>query len=464
MKVTVCVFALIPFAVADAVFAAPARLTVYQHDLALVQETRELKPDATGWVVLGEVSEAAIVDSLNVQPDHGYVKQQSFRYDPPTLVALLARHVGKRITVIHTNPGSGAEQSSTPLLVSVESGRALIADQDRIESLPIGDSQWRYRFAAMPEGMTAEPQLRAQLSDVQTQEAGLSYLTGGVGWQAHYRLLLGDARGNQQPGDLEARVEVYNNTTMSWHDATLELVAGDLNRAASAPVPRIHAEMMMRSVSADMAGAAPEPQRDSVGDYHLYRVPGPVALPANERRDLHLLHRDGVAVQRDYRFDFGNNRGLYQPIGADEPIPAAIRLRLDNQTPDPLPGGLWRAYARGADGVLRLLGEDRSDNVPIGKEVRLDIGHAFDVTARRVQTRFRRLNNRETESDWRVEIANAGDQGVTVELIDQLGLNWEITEQSDAHETPDAQHARWTLSVPAHGERVLSYQVTTRQR
>lgn len=463
MKVHLWLLGTISFFIAGAGFSAPVRLTVYQHDLALVQELRELKPDQAGWVQLGDVSESAVVDSLRIEPSRGHVVQQTFRYEPPGLVALLTRHVGKRITVIHANPGNGAEQTTTPLLVSVEAGRALVAEKDRIESLPISDLQWRFQFGGMPEGMTAEPQLRAQLADVRPQAAGLSYLTGGVGWRAHYRLVVGEARGNQQRGDFEARVEVHNNTTLNWPDATVELIAGTLRQVSPAPMARPKVAMMMRSVAEDVSGASPEPQRAGFGDYHLYRLPVPVSLPASERRDFHLLQRDDVAVQRDYRFDFGNNRGLYQAIGADEPVPAAIRLRLDNSAAEPLPGGLWRVYGRGADGVLRLLGEDRSDNVPVGQEVRLEVGQAFDITARRVQTRFQRINNRETVSDWRVEVANAGDSGVNVELIDQLGVNWEISEESDQHDTPDAQRARWTLSVPAHGQRVLSYQVTTRQ-
>ncbi|MCP5141327.1 MAG: DUF4139 domain-containing protein [Chromatiales bacterium] len=464
IKLFIAALGVVACAAANAAATSP-RLSIYQHDLAFVQERRAIQPDGEGWVDIRGVSELADIDSLHLAPTVGSVIQQAFRNDPPSLVALLERHLGERITVIHTNPGNGEELQLTPRLVAIEGNRVLIADNDRVESVPMDDPAWRFRFASLPSGMDAKPMLRAQLGVVDPQEAELSYLTGGVGWRAHYRLVVDAARGNAQTGDIEGRVAVHNDTAIDWRAATVELVAGSLNRVARAPLPAPRPEMLMRAAAvADFAGAPPEPAREAFGDYHLYTLPMPVTLPARERRDLLLLARERVPVRRDYRFDFGHNNGLYQAISPQDPLPAAIRLRISNDDADPLPAGTWRVYGHDDKGVLRLLGEDNADNVPVGRELRLDIGRAFDVTARRTQTQFRRLNNRETVSDWEVEIANAGASEIDVLVVERFGMNWEISDENERHEQPDAESASWRLKVPAGGSRVLSYQVTTRQR
>lgn len=467
MKTAITLFAAVLGAVAGNVAIAaaqPARLTVYQNDLALVQERRSIQPDGDGWVDIRGVSEQAVVDSLHLAPTVGGVMQQAFRNEPPTLPALLERHVGERVTVIHTNPGNGEEHHLTPLLVAIDGNRLLIADNDHLESLPINDPAWRFRFGSLPRGMDAKPVLRAQFGIVDPQEAALSYLTGGVGWRAHYRLVLEDARGNEQIGDIEARVAVRNDTGIDWRDATVELVAGTLRRVSRSSAPTPRPEMLMRAMAVADAGAAPAmPARAEFGDYHLYSLPTPVTLPAHERRDLLLLAREQVPVRREYRFDFGANRGLYQPLTQQDPVAATIRLRVDNDGEEPLPGGDWRVYGRDKSGVLRLLGEDAAADIPVGRELQLDIGRAFDLTAKRTQTRFKRLNNRETVSDWQVELANAGGGDLDVVVIEGFGVNWDISDESDPHDQPNAQSARWRLTVPAAGKRVLRYQVTTRR-
>jgi hypothetical protein len=152
--------------------------------------------------------------------------------------------------------------------------------------------------------------------------------------------------------------------------------------------------------------------------------------------------------------------------GEPTPLRIAIRLNFENANAPglgaPLPQGVVRVYARGADGALALVGEDRMAATAAGKPVTLTLGQAFDVTAERRQTSASRPCQGSFEAAEEIVLRNAKKTPVTVTVVELLSGDWRILEESDAHEAADAGAARWHLEVPALGERKLAYRVLTR--
>jgi hypothetical protein len=54
----------------------------------------------------------------------------------------------------------------------------------------------------------------------------------------------------------------------------------------------------------------------------------------------------------------------------------------------PLPGGTMQLYQADSAGRVQLVGEATIGHTPAGKDVRVQSGDAFDVTAERVQTEY----------------------------------------------------------------------------
>jgi hypothetical protein len=131
----------------------------------------------------------------------------------------------------------------------------------------------------------------------------------------------------------------------------------------------------------------------------------------------------------------------------------------------PLPAGIVRIYARGKDGVMRLLGEDRIGDTPTGGTAELNAGAAFDVTVGRRQTAFARADLPQStfESAWRIELANAGSEPVTVAVVETIPGDWTMISETAKHEKVGAEQARWQVPVPAGGTATLEYRVRVRQ-
>jgi hypothetical protein len=80
-----------------------------------------------------------------------------------------------------------------------------------------------------------------------------------------------------------------------------------------------------------------------------------------------------------------------------------------------------------------------------------------------VQTNYQEIrqpyNRTEYLSEYRVTVTNGKTKSAVVEYSEQLGGNWQITQESLAHEKTSSSTVLWKIPVPAGGQTVLTYQV-----
>jgi hypothetical protein len=115
-----------------------------------------------------------------------------------------------------------------------------------------------------------------------------------------------------------------------------------------------------------------------------------------------------------------------------------------------------------AAGRAQLLGIASIGDSPPGQELVLPVGTAFDITAERVQTAFERVARDVRASTWRIELSNATERDVTVEVVERIPGDWEIVSSSQEPVATNARTARFELAVPAGGSTVLTYEVQVR--
>jgi hypothetical protein len=94
--------------------------------------------------------------------------------------------------------------------------------------------------------------------------------------------------------------------------------------------------------------------------------------------------------------------------------------------------------------------------------VRLRLGEAFDITADRRQTQWRKLGETTSESTYRIELRNAKDEAVTVRIVEPIPGDWEILQESHRSVRESARSAAWSVSVPAGSSAVLEYTARVR--
>ena len=265
-------------------------LTVYNQDLALISESRSLDlPKGRSKVAIEGLPISLMPQTALIGGAGFRVLEQSFDNNLISQQKLLEASVGKEVRVIRTQPTTGEETLVTARLVSITQGIVLQIG-DRIETGVPG----RLVFDEIPEGLREKPTLLAEVESEAggSSELALRYLTGGLSWSADYVAELNEAEDHL---DLSAMVTLRNNTGSAFDDATLRLVAGQVNRRT--PVRQQPKMMMLEARAAPAASAVADvsaPQ--SVGDRYVYDLERPISVGARETKQINLLSADGVAV------------------------------------------------------------------------------------------------------------------------------------------------------------------------
>ena len=429
-------------------------VTVYNDDLALVKERRKLElPAGLTRLSLREVAaqmrpETALLRAVSGQPVH--LVEQNFDFDLLTPQKLLEKYVGRQVTVIRSHPTTDAERRETATVLAAGQGTVL-RFADRIETGVPG----RLAFDSVPANLRDRPTLSVLLEAAGgRQSLELSYLTSGLAWKADY---VANLSADGRSLDLNGWVTLTNRSGAGFDDATLQLVAGTVNRVRQ-PDMRV---MAMAAPAAARAKVA-EATQEALMDYHLYSFERPTSIADNQTKQLALLSASGVPVRREYLLA-GNEyyyRDRYGQIG--QKFKPAVFLEFDNkggQLGKPLPAGIVRVYARDSKGAAQFVGEDRIEHTAKNEKLKLRLGEAFDITAERKQTSYKRLADNLTESSWRIELRNAKDEAVTVRVQEPMPGDWEMVQESLKHSKDSARVASWNVVVPAGDKAVLDYTV-----
>ncbi len=440
--------------------AGPGRtlsLTVYSVGRALVRDSRPVGiPAGTVALEFRDIAEHVMPETVAIAGDGITVLEQNYEYDLLSPQTLLAKYLGRDVTLVTDEPGGepGAtvRKEVVGRLLSLENGTVWRIG-DRIVSNP------PYRelvFGDVPENLRERPTLVWLLDSSRAGERRLdaTYLTGGIGWKADYVLTLG-ASGDT--GSLLGWVTLDNASGASYPDATLQLVAGDVHLA---PMPRPAPQPMMAAAKA----VGGEMREEAFAEYHLYTLERPTTIKDRQKKQVALLEADGVRVGRRYVVE--SPQWWYaQRIGKqkqDVRVDVEIANRGDNRLGVALPAGVVRLYQRDRRGTAQFVGEDRIEHTPKDELVKVTMGNAFDIVAERRQTDFKKLADNLYEDAYEVTIRNHKETAVTVEVREQLGGDWEMLANSHPFEKLSAFGASFSVPVPAGGESKLTYRVRVR--
>ena len=441
-------------------------ITIYNQDLALVKDARKLPlDDGLNRIALRDVSarmrpETAQLRSVS-HPGSFSLLEQNFDFDLLTPEKLLEKYVGRSVRIVKTHPTTGAETSETAQVLSAQGG-VVLKMGERIETGVPG----RIVFDGVPPNLRDRPTLVTELQSKRAgvQDVELSYLTGGLAWKADY---VAELNADDSTLDLNGWVTLTNQSGTTYANAKLQLVAGDVNRVQDAMVQAKAARGML----AAPAPAAAEMAEESLFEYHLYTLNRPTTLAENQTKQVALLGASAVPVTKQLLLNGADYyyRSSVGQIG--QKMKVAVNVEFANRESArlgmPLPKGVVRVYKRDSAGNAQFVGEDRIDHTPKNETVRLHLGDAFDVTADKKQTDFKR---RETtnkasylmESAYEIVLRNAKTEAVTVTVREPVPGDWTMLDESLKHSKVAAGTAEWRVNVPAGGSTTLKYRVQVR--
>lgn len=436
---------------APLVAADKVALTVYNSDLGVVREIRNLTfQQGTGRIGFTDV--AARIDATSVtlemadQSKAAEILEQNYAYDLVSPDKIYGKYIDNNIDIV-TEKG----ELFSGTLLSYIGGYLIIKQADgKIRSIVQGTVR-DVTFPELPDGLITRPTLfwlyNSNFSG--SAEAIVGYQTSGINWHAEYVGVLSD---DEKTLDLTGWVSIDNRSGKTYKDAQLKVVAGDIHRAA--PEPRGRYDYMMETAM-PMAKAAGFEEK-AFFEYHLYTLPRPATLADNEIKQISMFDPATAAVEKELRYQA-------EPGQADVNVFLKMRNSEEIGLGMPLPAGRVRIFKADTDQSLILLGEDQIKHIPRNEEVKLTIGKAFDVVGETTEVNRRRITDRIYEIDYSIEVRNRKEEAIKVVVSKNLYGFWEILKTSADYVKKSASEVEWTLDIPAEGKAVIDFTVRITQ-
>jgi hypothetical protein len=484
-----------------AVAADPA-LTIYNQDFAVVRETLPLDLNAGSNTVRFSGATAHLEpDSVILRDPSGkralVILEQNYRADPISQELLLNLNEGKTIDfIVHSQDGatrtvagkivrSGYVRSGyVPHYQTAQSYWAQYGTNQTPtagggNSQPIIEVDGKLQFSlpgqpifpALGEDTILKPALDWIIhSSVAAKfDAELSYVTGGMTWNADYNVVAPESGDTLE---LVGWVTLYNQSGKQFDHAHIKLMAGEVNK-----VKEQGFTVMGRDAASPMAfgGAPPEVTERSFEDYHLYNLPLATTLHDRETKQVEFLRGSGISSQRLYIYDglvidrnqYFNQDVRQMPQYGTESNPHVWIMREfvnseANHLGMPLPKGRVRFYRRDQDGQLEFTGENEIDHTPKDETVRVYTGNAFDITGERKQIHYQvqmQYPKGWADETFEIKLRNHKKETTTVRIVEHLyrWYNWVITEESDKHHPIDSRTIEYDVTLAPDEEKVVTY-------
>ncbi|MFL6840835.1 MAG: DUF4139 domain-containing protein, partial [Sphingomicrobium sp.] len=429
----------------------------YNENRALVQDRRELVlPNGRSRQEFPDVSAQIRPETVTLGGSGLGIVEQNFDFDLLTPVALMQKAVGETVTLVRTNPATGAETRERARILAANGG-VVMQIGDRIEVLRDDGLPARVIFDRVPEQLRARPTLSVTVDAARggRQPVTLNYLTSGLGWSADYVALFDEPAGKM---DVQGWITLTNNSGTPFNNARTLLVAGALNQARpnyrGYPVPPPPPPPPPPPGGFVRAGIQ-TPARERLGGFYLYPLPERTTIADKQTKQVSFLDVANTPAARAYEF---RNGWLST---SDEPRSANSVLRFSSSRKqglgDALPAGTVRVYQRDARGNPQFVGEHRIGHTPMGSDIGLATGQAFDVKVRPVVEERTRLSGDRWRTRMRYALTNASPKPVTVDMF-QSGLSGDtrIVQESMRSAHPNADQVRWRVPVPANGEATVT--------
>ena len=472
---------------------------------ALITETRTVNIPAGDAVIRFEgVAEGMFPESAIVTGLPSGVREKNRDARLLSAQGLVDAYLKRAVTLTRTDRTTGKVRTQEAFITAGPSGGVVLQTSEGYEALRCTGLPERMSFGGVPAGLSAKPTLSVLTSSAvaTTAKLTLTYMSAGFDWQANYvaqvqKPSLGgkDANGKGKV-DMFAWLTLANGGNQSFLNANTMAVAGEPNRAQRGEQPRptggpLHLECWGNQTTSDVpfrlgydpngssygipSPPPPSPmmadgmvaqdivvtasrreksamapvavvvaEQEDLGDLKLYRIPERVTVNAKGQKQVAMLVKPGAAFEHYYAANVENYN--------DNSAPMDIMLRGENKTEKglglPMPSGQVMIFEDSKYGPL-LAGQSSLKDRAIGEDVEIRVGQSSDVRMKVTQ-----LSETSKRQQYTVEISNARNSAVNIEVE----IPFELKGKSAAITKIDGVPT-WKVTVPANGERSLSYEV-----
>lgn len=432
---------LIVFLLLTTMLSAVEQVVVYNSDLALIKTEISLDNLQKGkqYYPFDDITSRIQAESVVLSPKSGkvWLMEQNYEYDLADTQAILKKYLDKDIKV-ETNQGN----TFIGKLQFFDNNTIAIKDKDNSLALVSQDEIQDIRLMEMPSNFYLKPTLRWKLNSDKKQDikADLSYLTGGLSWEAVYNMVWDDSKLT-----VNSWITLNNDAGKAFNDITLKLVAGEINRA-----PRYGGGKKADYRMMTAGSAAPDMVSESeFHDFHLYTVNTPVTINNKQSKQIQLYPAKSVDAEAVYE---------YSTYGTD--VNSLIRFvnSEKNGLGIPLPAGKVLMYKEDKnDNQLALIGEDRIDHTPKDEKVTLKTGVAFDLKGETKVIKYTELGRNKWEREMEVEIKNHSKVTKKINVMHFYDQSAEIISPSSPFKKEAAGKAVFTVELKPDQTKTITW-------
>lgn len=467
-------------------------VTIYNNNLALIQDVRQASlAKGVSRQEFPDVSAAIRPETVTLTGQGFGIVEQNFDYDLLSPSALMEKAVGQTVTLLRTNPATGAETRERAKVLAVNGG-VVIQIGERIEVLRDDGLPVRVIFDSIPPNLRARPTLSVT---VEAAAAGarpltLSYLSTGLGWQADYVALFDEKAGKI---NMQGWITLTNSTGTTFTDAATLLVAGAVGQVQQPGSYEYERDYQRRNSGVVTQAGTQSANREQAGDFYVYPIQGRTTIANAQTKQVSFLDVSGVSATKGYEY----RNGWQQSQNEAQSAKSVLKFSSDKKggVGDALPAGTVRVYMKDSRSQSQFIGESGIPHTPAGSSLSLTTGEAFDVKVLPTVAERKVIRSNEWEATERLRIvatngktstatverqkefyrtkmryvvSNAKSVPVTVDVF-QSGLQryWyrndtRLIEESLKGEqhTPDERY--WSVTVPANGEAIVTATFDTR--
>src|SRR6202047_4342057 len=464
-------------------------LTIYNQNFFVAREyvPLDLRPGVNHAEFAGIASHLE-PDSVILRDPAGralQILEQNYRNDPISQELLLSVYEGKTIEFLvqradrqEIAQGKVVRSGYIPTTYYAQTYQQPSFTQPIIEV----DSVLRFGLPGQPlfPALSGDSILNPTLSWLlQTNDPGkfdaeISYVAGGMSWQADYNIVVSDnPKAKTDLLDIVGWITMRNQSGKTFENANIKLMAGDVNKIQGDTVAN---RIYNAKAAMDEAVAAPAVREKSFDEFHLYSLARPTTLHDQETKQVEFVRSTGIHAQRLYVYDGAQvaQYGYYnveqirqdQSYGTQSNPKVWVMEEFKNAEVNhlgiALPKGKLRFYRRDTDGHLEFVGENVIDHTPKDETIRIFTGNSFDVVGERKRTNLRVDSARNwMDESFEIRVRNHKKEAVTVRVVEHLyrWTNWKLSEQSQESRKTDAQTAEFPVTVAPDGEQVVTYTV-----
>ena len=461
--------ALLLLAAASISYAADPALTIYNGGFAVVRETLPIDlKSGINQVSFAGATARVEADSVILRDVAGkaefQILEQSYRNDPVSQVMLLSLFEGKTLEFVRLE----TNKPDRVVVGKVVRSGFVRGSQSFVEPIIEVDGKLQFSlpgsplFPSLGNDNVLKPTLNWRLNSASAGkiDAEVAYLSNGFTWEASYNLVATD---KSDLLDVVGWVTMNNQSGMTFTDAKIKLMAGDVNRV---PQSRSRGFGGGSGASAMMADAVVTEK--SFDEFHLYTLGNPATLRDQETKQVEFVRAAGVKAERIYVFEavrsdlnhsggsWSNKVQVYREFKNSEANKLGIAL----------PMGKVRFYSQDADRQLEFVGENQIDHTPKGETIRVLTGNSFDLVGEHRMTNIteegsNRVKGHVTTQTFEIKVRNRKKEPVEIRVIENVnqGSNWKLTAQSQPHEKKDATTFEFRVPLKPDEEKTVTYTI-----